>query len=187
MSIPSEDVIINALNHEIRREILRLLKEKKMSYSNLLGHFAISTGKLNYHLKLLSGFVEKDVEGLYKTTRLGVRLISLLSNLNESITDEDRPLLKKAYVSQIGTDKSFLRIRLVGGIYFKIIAVIAVVILIIIITVFYAIEGVNILSLWPLYLMFVILVPVGLVWALKLYKPAKQFADRVDKLLEDSE
>lgn len=187
MSIPSEDVIINALNHEIRREILRLLKEKKLSYSNLLDQFAISTGKLNYHLKLLSGFIEKDLEGLYKITKLGVRLISLLNNLNESITDEDRPLLKKAYVSQIGSDKSFLRIRLVGGIYFKITAVIAVVILIIIMTVLYAIEGVDILSLWPLYLMLAFLVPVGLVWALKLYKPAKQFADRVDKLLEDSE
>lgn len=187
MSIPSEDVIINALNHEIRREILRLLKEKKMSYSNLLDQFAISTGKLNYHLKLLSGFIEKDLEGLYKITKLGIRLISLLNNLNESITDEDRPLLKKAYVSQIGSDKSFLRIRLVGGIYFKITAVIAVVILIIIMTVLYAIEGVDILSLWPLYLMLAFLVPVGLVWALKLYKPAKQFADRVDKLLEDSE
>ncbi|MFX0057148.1 MAG: hypothetical protein ACFE85_06270 [Candidatus Hodarchaeota archaeon] len=187
MSIPSEDVIINSLNHEIRREILRLLKDKKMSYSNLLDHFAIATGKLNYHIKLLTGFIDKDSEGLYTVTKLGVRLISLLNDLNKSITEEDRPLLKKAYISQVGSNKSFLRIRLVGGIYFKITAVFATVILIIVMTVLYAIEGVNILSLWPLYLLLALLVPVGLYWAFKLYKPAKEFADRVDKLLENSE
>ena len=187
MSIPPEDVIINALNHEIRREILRLLINKPVSYTKLLDHFALTSGKLNYHLKLLAGFIQKNSEGLYENTQLGSRVITLLKDFQELITEDDRPLLKKAYFSQIGSNKSFLHIRLVGGIYFKIIALIAALALIVFTSIWYAIEGVNVLNLWPLYLMGAFLGILGLIWAFKLYKPAKEFADRVDKLLDDSE
>jgi len=187
MSIPSEDVIINALNHDIRREILQLLISKPMSYSQLLNHFAISTGKLNYHLKLLTGFIRKTEEGLYANTQLGLRIISFLKNLKKEITEEDRSLLKKAYVTQIGDKKSFLQIRLIGGVYIKIIVILASLTLIITTTIMYALEGVPILSIWPLYLMLAFLVPVGLIWAFKMYKPAKEFTAKFDKLLDDAE
>jgi len=187
MSIPSEDVIINALNHEIRREVLQLLNNKPLSYSKLLDHFVISSGKLNYHLKLLTGFIQKNSEGLYENTKLGNRLLSLLKEFQHTITEEDKPLLKKAYFSQISGKKSFLHVRLVGGIYFKIISVVAAVLLIVFTTIWYGIEGVEILNFWPIYLLGAIMVTVGLIWAFKLFKPAREFADRVNKLLEESE
>ncbi|MBD3197531.1 MAG: helix-turn-helix domain-containing protein [Candidatus Lokiarchaeota archaeon] len=119
MSIPSEDVILNALNHEIRRNILKLLRKKVMTYTNLLDHFAISSGKLNYHLKLLGGFIVKDEDGIYNITELGINALKILDDFINLISDEEQPLLKKAYLSQIGENKSFLHIRYVGGIYIK--------------------------------------------------------------------
>jgi DNA-binding transcriptional ArsR family regulator len=114
ISIPSEDVILNALNHEIRREVLRLLEKSEMTYTDLLDHFAISSGKLNYHLKLLSGFIDKDDEGVYILTELGKRVLSFLNDFNRILSQDERPLLKKAYLSQVGENKSFLHIRYVG-------------------------------------------------------------------------
>lgn len=187
MDFPTEDVVINALNHAIRREILRLVEDKPRSYTNLLEYFSISSGKLNYHLKLLTGFVQKDTRGYYEITILGKRVLLLLNDFQNLITDEDKPLLKRAYFSQIGGKKSFLHIRLVGGVYFKIIMLFSILALIIISSILYALEGVDILILWPLYLLMAIILPFGLVWVLKSYRPAKEFAKRVDSLLNNSE
>ena len=186
MNTKSEDVIINALNHEIRRDILRLLEGKSLSYTNLLDYFVISSGKLNYHLKLLTGFIQKNDEGFYKLTELGQRVLLLLGDF-QKILEEQEPYLKKAYYSQLSEKRSFLHIRLVGGIYFKLVAVIAIVILVIISSVLYAIEGVDLLNLWPIYLLLAVIVPIAIIWVLKSYKPAKEFAKRMDKLLNDSE
>ena len=187
MSIPSEDVIINAINHDIRRNVLRLLKSKQMSYSQILDHFALTSGKLNYHLKLLSGFIEKKDEGLYRNTQLGDKIINILEQFNDTIRDEDRPFLKKAFASQMSNKKSFLRIRLVGGIYLKIILLSTVFVLIIILAIMYTLTGVSILYVWPFYLLSSIIGITGFIWVFKQYKPAKEFVERVDKLLKNSE
>lgn len=186
ISIPSEEVILNALNHEIRREILRLLKDNTMSYTELLDHFAISSGKLNYHIKLLSGFIEKDEEGNYCSTDLGVRVLNLLNQFTQSTSDNERPLLKKAYLSQVGKNKSFLHIRYVGGVYIKIFLLVALVIYMIVFSIMFAAEGVDITRIWPFILMLIVFAVVGFYWAFKLYGPAKRFAKRVDKLLEEN-
>ena len=89
MSIPSENVIFNALNHKIRREILRIIINRPKTYSQLLNHFAISSGKLNYHLKLLSGFISKDDDHLYSCTNLGQRSLELLLNFQKELSDEE--------------------------------------------------------------------------------------------------
>ncbi|MFX0094874.1 MAG: ArsR family transcriptional regulator [Candidatus Hodarchaeota archaeon] len=59
MSIDSEQVIIHGINHEIRREILQLLRFEPKTFSELLNYFDISTGKLNYHLTQIKGFTQK--------------------------------------------------------------------------------------------------------------------------------
>ncbi|TXT66625.1 MAG: hypothetical protein BAJALOKI3v1_20088 [Promethearchaeota archaeon] len=186
ISIPSEDVILNALNHEIRREVLRLLEKSEMTYTDLLDHFAISSGKLNYHLKLLSGFIDKDDEGVYILTELGKRVLSFLNDFNRILSQDERPLLKKAYLSQVGENKSFLHIRYVGGIFIKIILLVAIVLYIIVFSVMFAIEGVDLSRLWPFYLMLIVFAAVGFTWAIKLYGPAKRFTKKIDKLIEES-
>ncbi len=185
MSIPSEDVIFNALNHSVRRDVLRLLEKNKMSYTALLDHFVISSGKLNYHLKLLSGFVEKNDEGIYTITKLGESVLNILREFNKLISEKEKSLLKKAYLSQIGKNKSFLHIRYVGGIYIKVILLIALFINIIIFSIMFSLEGGDISRLLPFYLMLVVFAAVGFTWAFKLYGPAKKFAKKIDKLIED--
>ena len=85
MAIPSEDVIIHAISHQIRREILEILKMGTKTFSDLLNHFDISTGKLNYHLTQIKGFIRKDEEGKYELTSLGLRALEILAKIREEI------------------------------------------------------------------------------------------------------
>ena len=59
-----ERVIIQALNHDERRTILRIImaQERGSTYSEILGELGVPTGTLNYHLKQLEGLIE-EVEG----------------------------------------------------------------------------------------------------------------------------
>ena len=82
--------IINALNHEIRRKILQLLEGKSLSYTELLDTFKISTGKLNYHLKLLDGFISKNEEGLYENAPLGLKALRVLRDICGPLVKQEK-------------------------------------------------------------------------------------------------
>ncbi|MFX0101283.1 MAG: winged helix-turn-helix transcriptional regulator [Candidatus Hodarchaeota archaeon] len=91
MSQPDISKIINSLNHEIRRGILELISSSgPTSYTKLLEHFDLSTGKLNYHLKLLKDLVEKDDKGIYHVSELGLKSMEILKVLKER-DDKDAP------------------------------------------------------------------------------------------------
>lgn len=106
MSIPSEKVVIQAISHDIRREILRILKNEPQTFTELLNYFDISTGKLNYHLTQIKGFIEKDEEtAKYRITILGTKALEVLDLINREISESDQPLLKQAYISQKGVGK----------------------------------------------------------------------------------
>ena len=47
------DQIFKALSDANRREILRILREKEMSVSELLTHFSITQASLSHHLDIL--------------------------------------------------------------------------------------------------------------------------------------
>ncbi|MFX0101284.1 MAG: hypothetical protein ACFFCS_17050 [Candidatus Hodarchaeota archaeon] len=83
--LPEEKDILNALNHQIRREILVLLESGPMSYTKLLDHFQIASGKLNYHIKLLNGLVQKDTGGNYITTAAGEKALKILGFLQNEV------------------------------------------------------------------------------------------------------
>lgn len=187
ISIPSENVILNALNHEIRREILRLLEKRPMSYSKLMEYFTITSGKLNYHLKLLTGFVEKKDDGTYINTKLGKRIFKILDDFRGSIQDDERHLLKKAYMTQLKEEKSYLHLRLIGGLQMKIIAISAIVALIIIMLILYVQVGVNIIIFWPLIFILVPSTVIGIIWIYRMYGPAKKFVKQVEKVLNEEE
>jgi CubicO group peptidase (beta-lactamase class C family) len=65
-----EDVIMRALTHRERRNILKIIDYSNggVVYSGILGETGLSTGRLNYHLKELEGFIEKDEERRYLLT-----------------------------------------------------------------------------------------------------------------------
>jgi predicted transcriptional regulator len=57
-----EEVVLQALGNRERRNILDVVasSENGVLYSDILHELGVNTGKLNYHLKLLEGIIEKD-------------------------------------------------------------------------------------------------------------------------------
>ena len=84
-----EDMIIQALSHRERRNILKIVDSMDggVVYSNILGETGLSTGRLNYHLKELGGFVEKDEERMYRLTSLGKKAIRLMREIREDLDE----------------------------------------------------------------------------------------------------
>lgn len=57
-----DDKIQKALAHSIRRRIIECLQEKDLSFQELLGCLAIGNhGRLGFHLRKLSGLVEREI------------------------------------------------------------------------------------------------------------------------------
>ncbi len=85
-----EDAVIRALGHAERRTILRILENtpEGVKYSGILGETGLTTSKLNYQLKELAGFIEKDGDGLYRLTPLGRKAVNVLNHMNEELDAE---------------------------------------------------------------------------------------------------
>ncbi len=82
-----EATIVQAVSHEVRRTILRIVGsgEKGASYTEIITELGISTGQINYHLKQLEGLLEKSADRKYVLTPLGRRAVAFI----DSITAED--------------------------------------------------------------------------------------------------
>lgn len=82
--------VLKSLNHEIRREIIRILHEKQVTaYSEFLNKLNLpASSNVAYHLSLLTKarLVDKDSEGKYFLTPLGRRSALLLDLAKESRT-----------------------------------------------------------------------------------------------------
>jgi len=78
MSSPEE--LIRILKDPTRRRIIRLLVEKgPLEYSEIMRELNLtSTGRLNYHLKVMRDLLEKDELNRYKLSRKGVLAYQLL-------------------------------------------------------------------------------------------------------------
>lgn len=85
-----EEVALQALGHRERRNILEIIASSGdgVLYSDILHELGINTGKLNYHLKLLEGVIEKDDSRRYRLTDLGRRAFRLLKGLTEDLDEE---------------------------------------------------------------------------------------------------
>ncbi len=56
-----EDAIFQAIAHSMRRTILKIVaSSSSITYSELITELQLPTGKLNYHLEQLEGFIEKE-------------------------------------------------------------------------------------------------------------------------------
>ena len=97
-----EEVILQALNHVERRNIMKIINAQEMgaTYSEILGELGIPTGTLNYHLKQLEGIIERDNERRYRLTPLGERSLSVLFSMTEDIGKGYESNLQAARVSQ---------------------------------------------------------------------------------------
>ena len=83
-SADSENVssVLLVLSHPLRREILLTLNEKdECSFTGLLKALKVDTGKLSFHLRTLSVFVEQTPSGKYKLSRAGQNALRVISDV----------------------------------------------------------------------------------------------------------
>lgn len=110
-----ENVIIQVLGHRERRNILKMLStlEDGATYSEILGETGLSTGRLNYHLKELAGFIGKSDDRRYRLTVLGRKALHVLQNIHEDLDET-----YENYVSTTRTARrSFIKKNLDRGFY----------------------------------------------------------------------
>jgi uncharacterized RDD family membrane protein YckC/DNA-binding transcriptional ArsR family regulator len=84
MSVDQENVskILSVLSHKIRREILLILHEKgETSFTELLNALKIDTGKLSFHIRSLSAFIEQSNTGKYKLSRAGEDAVRVVKDV----------------------------------------------------------------------------------------------------------
>ncbi|UCD44828.1 MAG: helix-turn-helix transcriptional regulator [Candidatus Bathyarchaeota archaeon] len=112
-----EDAVLQALGHRERRNILEVVASSGdgVLYSDILHELGMNTGKLNYHLKLLEGVIEKDDSRRYRLTDLGSRAVRLLRGLTEDLDEES----VRRFSSVRGTGDEF--VQGVVGWYFNLV------------------------------------------------------------------
>jgi len=100
-----EDVIIQALGHRERRNILKIVHsaENGASYSEILGELGLNTGRMNYHLRQLEGLIERDDQRRYRLTPLGERSLGILGSMANGLNGDFEPYLNAARFSQDGS------------------------------------------------------------------------------------
>ncbi|MHA2028993.1 MAG: PH domain-containing protein [Candidatus Hodarchaeales archaeon] len=92
--MPSASALLKAIQHPKRRQILNYINENPsaVNYSNLLPFCDNSTGKLNYHIRILDDIIEKK-DGGYVLSNKGEAILSWLNTMvdEEDFNDFDRP------------------------------------------------------------------------------------------------
>jgi len=74
--------IIAVLSHPLRREILLIISDKtECTFTDLLKVLKVDTGKLSFHLRTLSVFIEQTPTGKYKLSRTGENAVRVISDV----------------------------------------------------------------------------------------------------------
>ena len=74
--------ILSVLSHPLRREILLSLSEKgELTFTDLLNMLKVDTGKLSFHLRTLSVFIEQTPTGKYKLSRAGENALRVIFDI----------------------------------------------------------------------------------------------------------
>ncbi|MBN2335546.1 winged helix-turn-helix transcriptional regulator [Candidatus Bathyarchaeota archaeon] len=111
-------VMFNALRHEVRRKILRMLSRRRMSFTSLYEELGISSSHLTYHLDSLGELVSKD-ESLYGLSRLGEAALGVLTRRNDSAVNsilyDPRSFFK--YLSGLLLTLTIMMSVLLGNLY----------------------------------------------------------------------
>ena len=82
-----DEVVIKGLSSPERRNILRIVASypEGVNYTGILGESGLSTGRLNYHLGELTGFLESGEDRLYRLTELGKKAVAVLLFIHEDV------------------------------------------------------------------------------------------------------
>lgn len=66
--------VFKVLSHPLRVRVLELLSEQRMRYTDILEELGVETGKLNFHLRKLDGYVDTE-DDTYALTERGVEAL----------------------------------------------------------------------------------------------------------------
>ena len=82
-----EDLVVKAIGHPERKNILRIVGSypEGVNYSGILGESGLSTGRLNYHLGELAGFLERDEDRKYRLSELGRKAVATLEFIKKDL------------------------------------------------------------------------------------------------------
>jgi len=74
--------VLKAISNDIRRKILYLIQDFGfLTYTDLLRELNLSTGKLNFHLRQLTGLVDKKDEKSYVLSATGKKALEMINQL----------------------------------------------------------------------------------------------------------
>jgi len=74
--------VLSVLSHPLRREILLNLSDNgESSFTDLLNLLKVDTGKLSFHLRSLSPFIEQTQNGKYKLSRAGESAVRVIHDV----------------------------------------------------------------------------------------------------------
>ncbi len=74
--------ILSVLSHPLRREILlNLSNNGESSFTDLLNLLKVDTGKLSFHLRSLSPFIEQTPSGKYRLSRAGESAVRVIHDV----------------------------------------------------------------------------------------------------------
>jgi DNA-binding transcriptional ArsR family regulator len=76
-------LIFSSLKHPIRRKILRMLRDKELTFSQILEILSIDSGHLSYHLESLGDLVTHSSDGKYRLSSFGMAAVRLMSGVEE--------------------------------------------------------------------------------------------------------
>jgi DNA-binding HxlR family transcriptional regulator len=98
------------LKDETRSKVILLLNDKgALSYSDLMDQLGIvSTGLLNYHLKVLANLVQKDEMGQYSLTERGKLAYRLLQEFPEENNGEQKRQQRQFWIAAVIVQIVFL-------------------------------------------------------------------------------
>lgn len=84
LAIDQENIsrILAVMSHPLRRAILLNLSEKgELSFTDLLNSLNVDTGKLSFHIRNLTGFIEQTPNGKYTLTKTGENAMRLIRDV----------------------------------------------------------------------------------------------------------
>ena len=93
--------VYHALKHDLRRGILSLVVDGPKTYTELLKALEVESGLLAYHLRNLGALIEKDADGRYVPSGLGMEAISLMEEprqLRIGVRETPRRLIRLLFV-----------------------------------------------------------------------------------------
>ncbi|MEM2127241.1 MAG: helix-turn-helix domain-containing protein [Candidatus Bathyarchaeia archaeon] len=102
MSEEQVDLVLSAINHPIRRGIVRYLAEAgPQSYTSLMERFRLQTGTLNHHLRMLEPLLEQNGDKRYLLNRDGEIAYQTLMHIEAMLSRPRLPALRRRRITPV--------------------------------------------------------------------------------------